>query len=162
MDFSNNRALRLDDLMPLIQAKFNMGGSVRFDPNGTSMYPMLRQGRDSVLLSPISRKIRKYDLPLYRRANGQYVLHRVVGVNKKSRTYTCIGDNQFVLERGITREQMIDVVTVFWRDGKMIRTDSRAHRTYCRLWHYSRPIRRFWRMIVTPLHKLLHQKRSSD
>ena len=64
------------------------GQSVRFSPRGVSMLPMLRQGRDSVVLSPAPKQLRKYDLPLYRRDDGSYVLHRVV---KAGQTYACMG-----------------------------------------------------------------------
>lgn len=128
--------------MPLIRESLAMGRSVRFSPRGTSMLPMLRQGTDSVRLSPAPEKLEKFDLPLYQRKNGQYVLHRIVNAAAE---YTCAGDNQFDLEHGVTREQVIGVVTAFYRDGREIRVDSPGYRVYCRVWHYSRPMRCLWR-----------------
>lgn len=142
MDSLFETQCRLDDLMPLILESLSAGRSVRFSPRGTSMLPMLRQGRDSVRISPAPEKLEKYDLPLYQRKNGQYVLHRVVNVAVE---YTCVGDNQFELERGITHEQIIGVVTALYRDGREIKVDSPGYRIYCRVWHYSRPLRRLWR-----------------
>ena len=72
--------LQMDELMPLILERLAAGQDVRFSPRGVSMLPMLRQGRDTVTLSPVTGRLRKYDLPLYRREDGRYVLHRVVGV----------------------------------------------------------------------------------
>ena len=48
---------------------------------GDSMLPLIRQGRDLVLVSrkPEGR-LKKYDVPLYRRDSGQYVLHRILKV----------------------------------------------------------------------------------
>ena len=86
----------MDSLMPLFKERLAAGQIVRFSPRGVSMLPMLRQGIDSVELSPVPEKLKKYDLPLYQRRNGQYVLHRIV---KVSEGYTCIGDNQFEPER---------------------------------------------------------------
>lgn len=128
--------------MPLIREQLAAGKSVKFSPRGTSMLPMLRQGRDSVTLSPLRGRLGKYDLPLYQRENGQFVLHRVVEVGE---TYTCVGDNQFGLEKGLRHEQMIAVVTAFEREGKEHRVDGTGYRLYCRAWHFSRPVRRFWR-----------------
>ena len=142
MDSLREKQYRLDELMPLIREQLAAGQSVRFAPRGTSMLPMLRQGIDAVLLSPLPEKLRKYDLPLYRRDNGQYVLHRIVDVGQ---TYTCVGDNQFELETGVTHDRMIGVVTAFYRAGKAWRVSSPVYRCYCRLWHCSRPVRRFWR-----------------
>lgn len=134
--------MQLDDLMPLIREQLAQGSSVTFSPRGTSMLPMLRQGRDSVVLSPLPERLSKYDLPLYQRDNGQYVLHRIVAVGD---TYTCLGDNQFQPEPGIRREQMIALVTAFTRDGKRVEVTAPSYRLYCRLWAASRPVRHLWR-----------------
>lgn len=128
--------------MPLIRENLDRGQAVRFSPRGTSMLPMLRQGVDWVVLSPIEGKLKKYDLPLYRRRDGKYVLHRIVRVEQ---TYTCIGDNQFEEEPGLEQDQMIAVVTAFSRGDREYSVSSAGYWLYCRLWHYSRPLRRLWR-----------------
>ena len=132
----------MDSLMPLIKERLAAGQAVRFSPRGISMLPMLRQGIDSVELSPVPEKLKKYDLPLYQRKSGQYVLHRVV---KVSETYTCMGDNQFEPEPGLEHGQIIALVTAFYRGRKLWHTDSFVYQLYCRFWHYSRPVRHFWR-----------------
>ncbi len=150
---SNEKELRLEQLMPLMRESLAAGNSVRFAPRGTSMLPMLRQGLDSVELSPINGRLKKYDLPLYQRENGQYVLHRIVDVGE---AYTCVGDNQFELESGLRHEQMIGVVTVFYRGEQAHRVDALSHKIYCRYWHYSRGVRRYWRAIKYKVAKIVH------
>ena len=73
--------------MPLFLEQFQSGRSVRFSPRGISMLPMLRQEIDSVVLSAIPDRLEKYDLPLYRRDDGKYVLHRIlcIGIVKQLR-----------------------------------------------------------------------------
>lgn len=142
MDSLKIKNAQLAELMPLIREKLDAGQCIRFSPMGTSMLPMLRQGRDSVLLSPLPDKLHKYDLPLYQRDNGKFIMHRIVEV---AETYTCVGDNQFELEQGVRHDQMIALVTVLYRDGREIKVDSFGYRLYCRMWHYSRPVRHFWR-----------------
>ena len=127
--------------MPLMAETLAAGCSVRFSPKGTSMMPMLRQGRDSVVLSPTPKMLRKYDIPLYRRDNGQYVLHRIIAVGD---TYTCMGDNQFRPEPGIRPDQIIGVVTAFYREDRRIEVTNPGYRIYCNVWHYSRFFRRFF------------------
>ena len=139
---SAEKQYRLEDLLPLIREGLESGKNVRFSPRGVSMLPMLRQGIDSVILSPVPEKLKKYDLPLYRRSSGQFVLHRIVGVGD---TYTCIGDNQFDLEPGLRHDQMIALVTAFTRGNRLIRVDHPIYWLYCRFWHYSRPVRHLWR-----------------
>ncbi len=138
--------------MPLIRETLAAGQNVEFSPRGTSMLPMLRQGRDRVVLSPLPKVLKKYDLPLYQRKNGQYVLHRIVSVGE---TITCVGDNQFALERGLEPGQMIGLVTAFYRGDRKILVTDWHYRLYCRFWHYSRPVRRLWRGGMSRLRRLL-------
>ena len=84
--------VHMDDLVPIIKEHLAQGQSVTFSPKGISMLPMLRQGKDTVTLSPIVGKLKKYDLPLYQRQDGKYVLHRIVKV--KDGFFTMAGDNQ--------------------------------------------------------------------
>lgn len=142
---------KLGDLMPAIKEQLLSGGSVRFSPNGTSMLPMLRQGVDTVVLSPLPQQLKPYDLPLYQRDNGQYVLHRIVAV--KEDTYSCVGDNQFQLERGVRQDQMIGYVTTFYRGEKACSVRSLSHRVYCRIWHWTRGIRHVWRWGISVMRR---------
>ena len=57
------------------------------------------------------------DIPLYRRNDGAFVLHRVVGI-KENGEYIMCGDNQFLLEFGITDKNIIGVARTLIIDGK--------------------------------------------
>ena len=131
MDISNNqkKELELSTLLPLMQENLAAGRTVRFSPRGISMLPMLRQGVDCVILSPAPEKLRKYDIPFYRRDDGKFILHRVVEVGE---TYTCIGDNQFELEEGVRHDQVIAVVSGFTRGEKEHRVSEWSYQFYCR------------------------------
>ncbi len=147
-----NKEIPLEQLMPLIQERLDMGLSVRFRPNGVSMLPLLRPGIDSVVLSPLPKKLKKYDLPLYRRTDGKFVLHRVVRVGD---TYTCIGDNQYQLEHGVKAEQMLALTTAFYRGEKRYEVSGLGYQLYCRFWHYSRGTRHFLRRVKGRIRRLL-------
>ena len=147
---------QLDSLMPIIRDSLAAGKSVRFSPRGVSMLPMLRQGLDTVTLSPLPEKLKKYDLPLYQRDDGKYVLHRIV---KTGESYTCIGDNQFVFEHGLRHDQMIAVVTAFSRGEKEHGVDELSYKIYCRFWHYSRSIRHFSRRVINKLRRIFRCNR---
>ena len=156
------RNVHMEDLMPLISESLAAGRSIRFSPKGISMLPMLRQGRDTVTLSAVEGTLRKYDIPLYRRDTGAYVLHRVVVVEE---TYTCIGDNQFALETGIRPDQIIGVVTAFTRKGKDYTVKDGRYRLYCVLWHWSRPARLFYIRVRRKLGRIrrsLFPRKESD
>lgn len=138
--------------MPLIQEALSAGRSVRIFPRGTSMLPMLRQEVDSVVLSPITEKPRKYDIPLYQRENGKYVLHRIVG---EGETYTCMGDNQQIPEPGIRSDQLIAVVTAFYRGERKRSVTNLGYRLYCRVWYHCRHLRKFERRCLGWLRRKL-------
>ena len=101
MNSVKTKELQLEQLMPLWKERLEAGQRVRFSPKGISMLPLLRQGTDSVLLSPPPARLKKYDIVLYQREDGKYVLHRIIEVDESGMVYTCIGDNQFVKEPGL-------------------------------------------------------------
>ena len=76
----SKRYAALDEMMPVIREKLDAGGEVRLPASGRSMTPLFRDGKDTVILEAADKKgLKKYDMILYRRDNGQYVLHRIVG-----------------------------------------------------------------------------------
>ena len=84
---------------------------------GTSMRPLIRQGRDLMVISPKPEgRLHRYDVPLYRHDNGRYVLHRILKVREHD--YVICGDNCIWREFGITDSQILGVLTAIIRDGK--------------------------------------------
>lgn len=146
------KSTSIEYLMPIFRERLAYGQSVQFSPQGTSMLPMIRQDIDSVVISPVSQKLKKYDIPLYQRDNGKYILHRIVEAGD---TYACMGDNQFVREYGLRDDQIIGCVTEFYRDGKKHSTDETGYRLYCRVWYHSRHFRHFWRRVIRKLKRCL-------
>ena len=106
----------LDEYIPLIREVVESGGEFRMYPRGTSMLPLLRQGKDSVALVK-AEAVHRGDILLYQRANGQYVLHRVVRVRRDG-TIWFSGDNHLPIEKGIAFEQIIASVSAVFRDKK--------------------------------------------
>ena len=145
--------LQLEDLMPTIRERLEQGNTVRFMPRGTSMLPMLRQGVDSVVLSAAPDKLKKYDLPLYQRLDGKYILHRIVDMGDEY--YACIGDNQFRVELGVARLQVIAIVSGFYRKDRYVSTQNLFYQLYCRFWHHTRDLRYIWRKAVSRVRRLL-------
>ena len=148
-------SVSLDAIMPIIREQLAAGESVKFSPRGISMLPMLRQGKDSIVLSPLPQQLKKYDIPLYQRADGSYVLHRIVEVGE---TCTMIGDNQFVEEKGVTHDQLIGVVTAFYRGEKLYKITDLSYKVYCCLWCKSRRIRHFCLRAVNKIKRLVKNK----
>lgn len=96
---------------------------------GVSMYPMLRHRRDTIVIRPVNGRLKKYDIPLYKRGKD-YVLHRIVKVGPDS--YVICGDNCLKREYGITDEQIIGVLSEVIRGERRIDLEGWPYRLYCR------------------------------
>lgn len=107
---------------------------------GSSMLPMIRQGRDLLVIRPPEGgRLKKYDVPLYRRKNGAYVLHRILEVRKDD--YVLCGDNQWRRETGVTDAQIIGVLSAVVRGGREIPLSSLQCRFYALVWCGLFPVR---------------------
>ena len=105
---------------------------------GMSMFPMLRNRRDTIIVSPVTGRLKKYDVPLYRRGND-YVLHRIVKVTESG--YVICGDNCLYREHGITDEQILGVLSGFYRENHVVDMSGWGYRLYCRVWVAVYPVR---------------------
>lgn len=97
-------------------------------PVGTSMMPLIRERIDTVRLEKPKGRCKKYDVIMYQRKNGIYVLHRIMKVKKDS--YVLCGDNQAVLERGVTDDMIIGVMTGFYRGDTYVSVDNPEYIKY--------------------------------
>ena len=52
----------LEQMMPLILERLASGDTVKFTTRGTSMRPMLDNGKDQVILSPLPDKLKKWKI----------------------------------------------------------------------------------------------------
>ena len=121
-------------------------GTLVYKNVGVSMMPLLRQGKDLMVIRKKEPDVRcrRYDAVLYKRKNGQYVLHRVLRVRKED--YGICGDNCTEVEYGITDEMILGVMTEVMRGGKkqrVIREGDLLYRVYVHLWCDLFPVRRF-------------------
>lgn len=134
--------ISMEEMAQIIREQYAAGGEkVSFTPRGVSMLPMLRDNLDKVVLEKPKDRLKKYDLPLFQRDNGSFILHRVVGVEEDG-TYDMCGDNQINIEKGIRHDQIIGVVTSFERMGKWYQCTDISYRIYVRIRVASIPCRK--------------------
>lgn len=112
---------------------------------GLSMWPMLRNRRDTIVIRPVAGRLARYDVPLFRRGND-YVLHRVVRVLPDS--YVLCGDNCVEQEQGVTDSQIVGVLVEFYRGNRRVKLDSWGYRVYVRVWCAFYPFRRVRKRIL--------------
>lgn len=115
-------------------------GILVYTNKGNSMYPLIRQGKDVLIIKKCNTRLKKMDVPLYKRENGQYVLHRIVKVN--SNDYVIRGDNTYSNETGVRDEQILGVLSGVIRDGKEISVNSFSYKLYSYFWYYTYYLRK--------------------
>lgn len=130
-------------------------GTLIFTPGGTSMQPLLKHLANPVLLVPVEGRLKKGDVPFYKRPNGQYVLHRILKVRKD--TYDCCGDNQVLIEKGVTDEMIFAKMAGFYENGVYISVDEKRIVRYARRRMASRPFRRILLAVKHRFKKLFHK-----
>jgi len=130
----------MESLAQLLQLQMDRGGIARLVVTGSSMYPTLRHRKDAVVLCELSRALQKGDLILYKRENGQYILHRIVSKPNGGK-FICSGDNQWEPEQ-VKQEQVLALVTTLIRDGKYIGVDSMPCRLWVGIWVALFPVRK--------------------
>ena len=158
---NENGEFYLADAIAVIEEILASGGEFKLYPKGTSMLPLIVQGRDAVVLSRKSETVpaKKHDIAFYRRNNGQFVLHRVVNLENDG-TYTMCGDNQLTLERGILPEQIIGTVTKIYRKGAEISQKNLFYRIYIFFW-CNMLFRRYYRAVKDRLAGIRKKMRKS-
>ncbi len=102
------------------------------NPHGVSMWPMIRNGKDSVLIEPVDGRLQKYDIPLYKDRRGRYVIHRIIEVTDTG--YVICGDGLFEKEFDITDANILGVVEGFYRKEKFISCTDKGYMRYVKLW----------------------------
>ncbi len=90
-------------------------GSLTYTNVGTSMMPLLRQGRDLFIAAPKEGRCSVGDVVLYRRPPASWVLHRVVEVVPEG--YLTLGDNCVAREH-VAEDDVVGVMRGFVRDGR--------------------------------------------
>ncbi len=114
-------------------------GTLTYTFKGTSMNPLLKQGRDLyTVMSKTVIRCKKNDVVLYRKSAHTYVLHRVVEV--RSNDYVIQGDNCIMKEYGISDEDIIGVMTSFTHKGKRYLVTDWRYLCYVQIWKVFHPI----------------------
>lgn len=104
---------------------------------GVSMWPMLRDRRDTIVVRPFEGRLRPFDVALYRRGDA-YILHRVIEVVDGG--YRILGDNCLEVE-DVPEEAVLGRLEEFWRGDKHCDPRSRGWLAYARVWLAIWPVR---------------------
>ncbi|MEG1887093.1 MAG: S24/S26 family peptidase [Oscillospiraceae bacterium] len=132
----------MEELSPIISGLVETGTDVTITVTGNSMSPLWHHKRDNVVLTKCNPDfLKKGDVPLYRRLDGRYVLHRIVRVHNN--TFDLAGDAQSVIEKGLPKTAVIAVVKGFYRNDRLVLSTNRRYKIYHTLWRAVLPIRHY-------------------
>ena len=156
------RTLNSEQFSEMMHREFASGRGISLVVTGTSMEPLLRHLRDKVVLVKPENgyKPRKGDVVLFHRADGKYVMHRIVGCVGEHE-YIINGDAQSWIER--IREDQIDAVAaVFVRKGRCFSRENNLYRLYILIWDFSRPFRMYIFKTVDAIKSRIKREKKND
>lgn len=151
-DFSKSKRVPLAALEAVIREELQSGGSTVININGVSMLPLLKDGKSEVRIVPARFPLKKYQVPLYKRRDGCFVLHRVIGVKQDG--YICRGDHQTVKEYPVTDDMVIGVMSQYRSGGRWKNVSSPLSRLLAYFLVHTALPRAYCRAIISKFRKV--------
>lgn len=117
---------------------------------GISMMPLLKQGRDLMIVERVPEKLHWLDSVVFKRRESVYVLHRIMYIRRNPKPgeakYIICGDNSLQLEP-VHEEQIIGILTGVVRHAgsshsRTLHTSAYWYKVYSLLAWCSWPFRR--------------------
>lgn len=142
----------------------NRDGRLAYTNVGISMQPLIREGRDVMIIEKRALSaIKRYDAVLFRRENvkgpGEYVLHRILKILPDGGFYI-VGDNCTYGET-VKPSQILGVLSGIYRHGKTVDFSSFRYKAYIALWcapyHWRFFVLRTKRFIGSNFWAILHK-----
>lgn len=136
-----------------VESQLQQGNSVRFRVKGHSMFPLLRNDKDEVLLSalPVSSVPQLHDIVLFR-FKGKHILHRIISIQGDK--YIIQGDGVYLSSEYCGLNDIVGVVTHICRpSGKVIPVGSIWLKNWFRIWFLFRFARRYLLAILRRVYK---------
>lgn len=115
------------------------GHEVSVQISGDSMVPFLHGKRDTAFFKAPDRELKVGDIVFFQRANGQYILHRIVKIENGN--YYIVGDAQSDIEGPISRQQIFALATEVIRNGKTLKPGDFKWTFFEKIWIKVIPLR---------------------
>ncbi len=142
----------------MIREELAGGGSVVLNVRGTSMLPLLKEGATYVrLVSPVF-PLKKHQVILYKRRDGQFVLHRILKCKKGG--MVCRGDHQAAKEFPVYEDSVIAVMTGYTKGETWVDIETMGQRLLGAYLAKTGRIRLLLRAAEGKLGRMLRRKRT--
>lgn len=138
-----------DVFFSMIEKEISDGHSVRLRVKGHSMYPLLRNNKDIVILTPCTRdELKVMDVILFK-YNSNYILHRIIKI-EATQLYTR-GDGAFkAMEQCSDTDAVAKVSAIIRPHGRTISANGWRWRLSSLLWKHTGILR-------TPLLRIMRR-----
>ncbi len=117
----------LKEMSAVIEEVLDSDGEVKIKASGNSMEPVIKNGKDIVVIRKLKRDIRKGDIILFKRDNNSLVLHRVTRLNGDDLTLR--GDSQWTSEL-VNKSRVVGILDCIERDGRVISVEDKYFSRY--------------------------------
>ena len=108
--------------------------------DGSSMMPLIRRGKDPVIIAPLRRPVRIGDVVLLTTGAERYVVHRVWKI--RGDQIRTLGDNCVNPDPWITQDCVLGQAILYSRNNIKHRLDTPAARLWGRVWMAVFPLRK--------------------
>lgn len=125
--------------LPVMEAMVRQGQTVPVSLAGNSMMPFLKNGRDTVIVSPPDAPFRRGDLVFYIRPGGQYVMHRIHHI--RDGMLYIVGDAHTEIEGPVDPGTVFGVVREVIRKRKSLSRGSFCWWFFEKIWIRMVPLR---------------------
>ncbi len=139
---NNTKILKAKAMLSVAKELIDQGKKVRITVTGNSMYPFLRDSKDSVLLTLTDYKDIEFgDVILVLHNDDRYVMHRVI--KKKKQYFYTSGDAAGYREGPLYPDQIIAKVVRVYRKDRDISCGNLIWRGLSLVWFAVLPFRSF-------------------
>ncbi len=143
---------KMADLATEIEVLLSVNQNIILPVTGSSMYPFLIEGMDSVELAFIEvNNIVRGDIVLIKNDNEQYLLHRIV--RKIDDVFYLNGDSQTTIEGPFCSFHLKGKVVAIHRDGKRIDLGKASIKIIVFLWMLLLPFRKILLRVLRRLNR---------
>ena len=137
----------MDYHKPIAEEALAAGKTLHINPEGISMLPLIKAGRDSVYIDSITfENAKKGDIVLYRNEHHLLVLHRLV--KKTPTAFYTVGDNQLISAGPYNKRALLGKMIGMERKGKYLDSRQPSMHLYGKLWMIRRRLLLIVRGIV--------------
>ena len=148
------------------KTELEKNGAIAFVPAGNSMWPIIKNKKQSVIVKRKTERLAPYSVAFYLRPTGVFVLHRVIEVLDNG--YLCSGDSQLETEV-VLEDWVFGVLDGFYQGKNYISVSDDSYKKTVEKW-YKNPVLRerkiksfyFWQRVKNKLKKIFRSKKDDN